>query len=75
MVTVVGDSFRVEAQLGASFRVKDVEHQAATVAPSAIQVGRYTLRLSHQRFPAIIVFDPKSPRYGEYKGLEYFPVD
>ncbi|HYM80829.1 MAG TPA: DUF1684 domain-containing protein [Candidatus Limnocylindria bacterium] len=74
-VTVVGDSFRVEAEPGAGFRVKDIERQAATVAPSAIGVGRYMLRLSHQRFPAIIVFDPKSPRYREYKGLEYFPVD
>jgi hypothetical protein len=30
----------------------------ATVGPSSIQVGRFMLRLSHQHFPAIIVFDP-----------------
>ena len=29
--------------------------------------------LSHQRYPAIIVFDPQSPRFREYKGLKYFP--
>jgi uncharacterized protein (DUF1684 family) len=33
------------------------------------------LRLSHQQFPAVIVFDPQSPRFKEYKGIDYFPVD
>ena len=33
------------------------------LAPGAsVQVGRYTLRLSHQNFPAVVVLDPKSPR-------------
>jgi uncharacterized protein (DUF1684 family) len=73
-VTVLGDSFRVEAlDDAAMFRVKDVEMREAMVAPSSIQVGRFTLRLSHQRFPAIIVFDPKSPRYADYKGFHWFP--
>lgn len=75
-VTVAGDSFRVEAiDAGARFRVKDSETRAATLPPSGIGVGRFHLRLSHQRYPAIIVFDPRSPRFEEYKGLEYFPVD
>jgi uncharacterized protein (DUF1684 family) len=75
-VTVVGDSFRVEALTpGARFQVKDAETTSATLAPSGIKVGRFSLRLSHQRFPAIIVFDPKSPRYKLYKGIEYFPPD
>jgi uncharacterized protein len=75
-VTVVGDSFRVAAlEPGATFRVQDAERQAATVGPSGIGLGRYALRLSHQRFPAIIVFDPQSPRFQDYKGLEWFPVD
>ena len=43
--------------------------------PSAIRVGRYTLRLSHQRFPGIIVFDPQSPRFAQYKGMKFFPAD
>jgi uncharacterized protein (DUF1684 family) len=75
-VTVVGDSFRVETlDPGAHFRVKDVERTSATLPPSGIQVGRFSVRLSHQRFPAIIVFDPQSPRYKLYKGIPYFPPD
>ncbi len=75
-VTVVGDSFRVEAlDPGATFKAKDAETRAATLGPSSIGVGRFLLRLSHQRFPAIIVFDPLSPRFRLYKGLRYFPVD
>jgi uncharacterized protein (DUF1684 family) len=33
------------------------------LAPGAkVPLGRYTLRLSHQNFPAAVVLDPKSPR-------------
>jgi hypothetical protein len=75
-VTVVGDSFRVEAlDDSASFNVRGTALRRATVGPSGLLVGRYTVRLSHQRYPAIIVFDPRSPRYRSYKGIEYFPVD
>ncbi|HEU4724539.1 MAG TPA: DUF1684 domain-containing protein [Candidatus Eisenbacteria bacterium] len=75
-VTVAGDSFRVEAiDPGANFKSKDVEMTAATLPPSGIKVGRYALRLSHQRYPAIIVFDPQSPRFKLYKGIKYFPPD
>ena len=75
-VAVVGDSFRVSAHdPGASFRLKGVAQQKATVGPTGIEVGRYTLRLSHQRFPAIIVFDPQSPRMKTYHGIDYYPVD
>ncbi|HKQ58683.1 MAG TPA: DUF1684 domain-containing protein [Candidatus Eisenbacteria bacterium] len=75
-VTVLGDSFKVQAiDDSASFKVKGAEVREAVVGPSAIEVGRYTLRLSHQRYPAIIVFDPQSPRYQAYKGIEYYPVD
>ncbi|MBI5838149.1 MAG: DUF1684 domain-containing protein [Candidatus Eisenbacteria bacterium] len=75
-VTVAGDSFQVATvDAGATFKVKDAERREARVGPSAVGLGRYTLRLSHQRFPAIIVFDPKSPRYRDYKGLKFFPVD
>ena len=76
LVTVVGDSFRVEAQDdSARFKVKDAELRTATLGPSTITVGRFLLRLSHQRYPAIIVFDPQSPRFATYKGIDYFPVD
>lgn len=75
-VTVVGDSFRVAAvDPGAEFTVAGRSARSAILAASAIRVGRFTLRLSHQRFPAIIVFDPKSVRFKDYKGLRYFPVD
>ena len=47
----------------------------ATLDPVYIEIGRFVLRLSHQGFPAIIVFDPKGPRFKEYRGLKYFPVD
>jgi uncharacterized protein (DUF1684 family) len=73
-VTVEGDRFRVEAvDPGAKFSAAKAEARSAVVEPSSIMVGRFTLRLSHQRFPAIIVFDPESPRFKQYKGLKYFP--
>jgi hypothetical protein len=75
-VTVVGDSFAVEViDPGAVFLVKQKQRKHATLPPSSIGVGRFVLRLSHQRSPAIIAFDPASPRTKEYKGLSYFPVD
>jgi len=75
-VTVVGDSFRIETlDPKARFQVKDVDTTSAMLPPSGIKVGRFSLRLSHQRFPAIIVFDPQSPRYKLYKGIPYFPPD
>ena len=76
-VTVVGDSFRVETlDPKARFQAaKDSTMTAAMVPPGPIKIGRYTLRLSHQRFPAIIVFDPKSERFQEYKGMKFYPPD
>lgn len=73
-ITVDGDRFRVEAVDGAArFTADTQETRAAVVNPSAIGVGRFQLRLSHQRYPAIIVFDPQSPHFKAYKGLKYFP--
>ncbi len=75
-VSVVGDSFHlVGVDPNARFGVQKSELHEATLGPSSIAIGRFTLRLSHQRFPALIVFDPRSPRFKEYKGLRYFPVD
>lgn len=83
-VTVAGDRFRVErVDAGAVFRIAGkakgtfnrVRASSVTVAPGNLKVGRFVIRLSHQRFPGIIVFDPKSPRYALYKGLNYFPPD
>lgn len=73
-VTVAGDSFRVEAMDDtAHFRVRGEMLRAATLAPGFVRVGRYSVRLSHQRFPALIVFDPKSPRFADYHGLAWYP--
>jgi len=75
-VTVVDDSFHVAA-IGdtTTFTVGGIAVHDARVAPSSIAVGRFILRLSHQRFPAIIVFDPLSPRFAEYKGLQWYDPD
>ena len=76
IVSVSGDSFYVAAvDPGVAFFSKDEVLTNATLAPSSIGIGGFTLRLSHQRFPAIIVFDPKSPHFARYKGLQWFPVD
>ncbi len=75
-VTVSGDSFLVEAiDSGAFFIAGRETLRTALLGPSNIQAGRFTIRLSHQRFPALIVFDPASPRFREYRGLKYFPYD
>ena len=73
-VTVEGERFRVEAvDARARFSIEKKDTRSAVVAPSSVGVGRFVLRLSHQGYPAIIVFDPQSPRFKEYKGLKYFP--
>ena len=76
-VTVVGDSFRVEAlDDTATFRPRGGEPmREAMLAPGFVSVGRFTVRLSHQRFPALIVFDPKSPDFARYHGLDWYAPD
>jgi uncharacterized protein (DUF1684 family) len=75
-ITINGDQFRIECiDPDARFKFKEEVKREATVDPSYIQASRYMLRLSHQYFPALIVFDPQSPHLKEYKGLAYFPVD
>ena len=77
-VTADAEGFRVEAlDAGATFTV-DTSTRAvreAALGPASLGVGRFRLRLSHQGFPAIIVFDPRSPRFKEYHGMRYFPID
>jgi uncharacterized protein len=75
-VTVVGDSFHVQGiDPQAAFLVDKASLREATVPASSIGVGRFVLRLSHQRFPALILFDPTSPHFREFKGLSYYPVN
>lgn len=39
------------------------EYEGKKLPPGAkVSIGRYTLRLSHQNFPAVVVLDPESPR-------------
>jgi hypothetical protein len=75
-VTVIGDSFHVEVldPLAIVSAGKDPIRDAM-LPPSGLRLGRWSIRLSHQRFPAIIVFDPKSPRFAEYRPTPSFPVD
>jgi len=75
-VTVAGDSFRVEAVVDtAHFVSHGVSMRSAVLPPGFIQVGRFMVRLSHQRFPALIAFDPKSARFADYHGLSWYPPD
>lgn len=43
--------------------------------PTSIAAGRYTLRLSHQHAPAVVVLDAESPRRHEDAELRWFAVD
>lgn len=43
--------------------------------PGAVAAGRYTLRLSHQHAPAVVVLDRESPRFAEAIERRWFPVD
>lgn len=46
------------------------------VLPSArLELGRYTLRLSHQNFPAAVVLDQESPRLASGPRPQWFEVD
>jgi uncharacterized protein (DUF1684 family) len=75
-VTVVGDSFHVEVLDPAlAVTAGKATIQDAVLPPSQVRLGRWAIRLSHQRFPALIVFDPQSPRFAEFKPTPYFPVD
>ncbi len=75
-ITVVGDQFRVECVDGkATFKVKDEAKHEAILPPSYIEAGRFSLRLSHQNYPALIAFDPQSPGFRTFKGIAYFPID
>jgi uncharacterized protein (DUF1684 family) len=75
-VTVHGETFQVAAvDEPARFEAGGQSQRTATMGPSTLAIGRFKLRLSHQGFPALIVFDPESPHFKRYKGLKYFPVD
>ena len=63
-IRVDGDSFLVEA-LDADATIEIAPGgptRRARVPPGArVGLGRYTVRLSHQNFPALVLLDPRSP--------------
>ena len=78
-LAVAGAAFHAEAaDPGADFTLgKSTKAvRSADTGPAKIGLGaRYNLRLSHQGYPAVIVFDAKSPRFKEFKGIDYFKPD
>jgi uncharacterized protein (DUF1684 family) len=82
-VTVVGDSFHVQAlDDSALIRSGEAETRDTTLAPTSIGItsrgrlwGRYHVRTSHQRHRALLLFDASGPRYADCHGLKHFPVD
>ena len=76
-VAVEGDRFHVEA-LGEGATV-DVAGQsvrdARIGAGGTFGVGRFTIRLSHQNFPALLVLDAQSPRLKDGPPPRWFPPD
>ncbi len=75
-VTVKGDSFQVEAvDPLARFVISTDQIRQATVPPGMIRISRFYLRLSHQNYPAIIVFDRKMNGLERFRGLKHYRVD
>jgi hypothetical protein len=82
-VRVAGGSFQVDAEdAAASFRILgagsagDGGLRSARVPPGAlIEISRYTLRLSHQNFPGVLVLDPQSPRLASGPPPRWFAPD
>ena len=47
----------------------------APTGPTAVDAGRYTLRLSHQNYPAVVVLDRESPHLADEVERRWYPVD
>jgi uncharacterized protein (DUF1684 family) len=76
-IGVEGDRFHVEAlDEGATVDVAGQAVRDARVgAGGTVGIGRFTVRLSHQNFPALLVLDPHSPRLREGPPPRWFPPD
>jgi len=78
-VSMQADSFRVVAvDDSARFECLGEDVRDTAMGPGTITIGRdsrYTIRLSHQNAPAIIVFDTKSPHFKDFRGRKYFAFD
>jgi len=47
----------------------------APTGPTSVEAGRYTLRLSHQNYPAAVVLDRESPHLADDVERRWYPVD
>ena len=47
----------------------------APTGPTGVEAGRYTLRLSHQNYPAVVVLDSESPHLHDDVERRWYPVD
>ncbi len=75
-VTVVGDSFRVQALApGALVRAGDREVSDGMLPPSTVQLERFRLRLSHQRYPGLILFDAQGPHVKDPVRQHWYDYD
>ena len=77
-IRVDGDSFLVEAiDAGAVVEVAPAGvTQRARVPPGArVELGRYTVRLSHQNFPALVLLDEHSPLLASGPPPRWFDPD
>ncbi|MFL5278789.1 MAG: DUF1684 domain-containing protein [Myxococcales bacterium] len=77
-IRVDGDSFLVEAiDPGAMVEVTPagVTRRARVPPGSRVELGRYTVRLSHQNFPALVLLDEHSPRLASGPPPRWFDPD
>jgi len=76
-IAVEGAGFRVEGvDEGATVEVQGKPLREARLdAGGTFGIGRYTVRLSHQNFPAVVLLDPQSPRLRDGPAPRWFPPD
>jgi uncharacterized protein (DUF1684 family) len=76
-IAVEGDRFHVEAlDEGATVTVAGQPVRDARIgAGGTLGIGRFTIRLSHQNFPALVVLDPQSSRLRDGPPPRWFPPD
>ena len=76
-IAVDGGGFRVEAlDPGAMVEVAGKAVREARVDPGAtVGIGRYTVRLSHQNYPALVLLDTQSPKLRDGPPPRWFPPD
>lgn len=76
-IAVDGGGFRAEAlDEGATVEVQGKQvREARLEAGATFGVGRYTVRLSHQNFPALVLLDSQSPQLRDGPPPRWFPPD